>query len=81
MASPSKQKVHVTLLPEVCRSPQTLQATLSRIESATGLISRNPRRVERYGILSGEISPACIPQLKAVEGVQSVELDQLKRAL
>ncbi|AZI44619.1 hypothetical protein EHF33_17115 (plasmid) [Deinococcus psychrotolerans] len=75
------QKVHVTLRAEVCASPAALQETLQHIERVAGLVSQNTRRVERYGILSGEMDAARIPDLEAVQGVQSVSLDELQRAL
>ena len=78
---PAVQRVHVTLKPEVCASPDALQATLDRIEGATGMVGVNSRRLERYGILTGEIHSSQMAHLEAIEGVQSVTADQLRRAL
>jgi hypothetical protein len=75
------QRVHVTLTPDACASPETLQATLDQIEGATGMVGVNSRRLERYGILTGEVRSSQIARLESIEGVQSVTTDQLKRAL
>ena len=75
------QKVHVTLRPEVCQSPEELRQTLELIEDRAGLISANPRRAQRYGIVSGEMDTRRLAELEAVPGVQSVTLDGLKHAL
>ncbi|WP_293913867.1 hypothetical protein [Deinococcus sp.] len=77
----SVQRVHVTLRPEVCASPDMLQGVLDQIEGATGMVGVNSRRLERYGILSGEVRSTQIARLAAIDGVQSVQTDQLKRAL
>ncbi|WP_420593517.1 hypothetical protein [Deinococcus sp.] len=78
---PEVQKVHVTLRPEVCRSPEDLQQTLELIEDRAGLISANPRRAQRYGIVTGEMDTRRLAELEAVPGVQSVTVDGLKHAL
>lgn len=75
------QKVHVTLKAEVCSSPAALQETLQHIERVAGLVSQNTRRLERYGVLSGEMDARRIPELESVRGVQSVSVDSLQRAL
>ena len=75
------QKVHVTLRPEVCQSPEDLQETLALLEDRAGLISANPRRAQRYGIVSGEMDTRRLAELEAVPGVQSVTVDGLKHAL
>ena len=78
---PEVQKVHVTLRPEICQSPEDLRQTLELIEDRAGLISANPRRAQRYGIVSGEMDTRRLAELEAVPGVQSVTVDGLKHAL
>ena len=80
-ADAGAQMVHVTLRPEVCQSPEDLRATLALLEDRAGLVSSNPRRAQRYGIVSGQVEVRRISQLEDVPGVQSVTVDGLKHAL
>lgn len=57
---------------------------LSELERQQFRLSRGFKAchdVQSSIILSGEMDTECIPELKAVQGVQSVSVDSLKRAL
>ncbi|MFC4454148.1 hypothetical protein [Deinococcus sonorensis] len=74
------QKVHITLTTSARQSAQSRQEVLRRLQAISDLHDINARRLDRYGVLSGVVSADLVPRLQ-VDGVASVDLDQLQRAL
>ena len=66
----------MTLKKAVARDPAALRGALDRVLAAGRMSLGNPRRYERYGIITGEPAPGCIARIRAIPEVDAVELDQ-----
>lgn len=69
-------KVHVTLKRSAVSNPTTRQAALQRVLAAGHMSLANPRRFERHGIITGELNPLLLDRLRAIPGVDAVEVDE-----
>lgn len=74
-------KVHVIVRQDVQRDPVARRATLHRILEAGHLELDNPERFEQLGILTASAAPDTdLEAIRGLDGVEAVEVDQLKHA-
>lgn len=69
-------KVHVTLKQAVASDPGARRGALDRVLAVGRMSLGNPRRFERYGIITGEPAPGRIARMRALPEVDAVELDE-----
>jgi hypothetical protein len=76
-----QMKVHITLDERVRSDPEAKTEVLQRVCDAGNLSGVNTRRFDRHGIISGDVDPDKIDVVEHIDGVQSVSVDQVQRAL
>ncbi|HUL79384.1 MAG TPA: hypothetical protein VL691_19125 [Vicinamibacteria bacterium] len=69
-------KVHVTLRKSVAGDPAARQAALERVLAAGRMRLGNPRRFEKYGIITGEPNLGLLERLRSLPEVDAVEVDE-----
>jgi hypothetical protein len=70
-------KVHVTLSQAVRNDPEAKKVALDRV-AEIGIRNVNLKRSDRYGIITGDIDPEKLSELRKLEQVKAVEVDGLK---
>lgn len=73
-------KVHITLARGVAGSREQRERARARIEAVSGITDVNEKRLDRYGIVSGEVAPERLDDLRDLHEVQAVEIDDTKHA-
>jgi hypothetical protein len=68
-------KVHVTLERSVAADPVARRLAFYRVLAAGRIAPGNPGRFAKHGILTGEMPPDRLDLVRAVGGVQAVEVD------
>jgi hypothetical protein len=71
--------VHVTLK-EAARSNAKLKQRLQELVAKLGMRDINQKRFDRYGVLTGEIDEAALPQIEQIEEVAAVERDAARHS-
>lgn len=79
--NPHSVKVHIVLKERVRQSPKDCLTVLHELEDLAGISGVNEKRLQRYGIISGDVPTSKIEAVKALPGVESVSVDQPKYAL
>ena len=75
-------KVHITLSESATKDIKAKRTIMKKISEISQIKDVNVKRFEKYGILSGEIgSGKTIPDLRALDGVADVSLDQVQKAI
>ncbi len=74
-------KVHVTIKEEFCGDAASRNRARAEVVAASGLRNINEKRLERFGILSGDVDADRIAALRALPVVASVEVDERRVAL
>jgi hypothetical protein len=75
-------KVHITLSESATRDVKAKRSLMRRISEISQIKDVNVKRFEKYGILSGEIgSSETLLDLRALDGVADVSLDQVQKAI
>ena len=69
--------VHVTLK-EAARANPKLKERLRQWIAALGMHDINQKRFERYGVLTGVIDEALVPQIEEIDEVEAVECDRAR---
>ncbi|HVO10303.1 MAG TPA: hypothetical protein VMX54_06055 [Vicinamibacteria bacterium] len=69
-------KVHVTLERLVASDPVARRLVFYRVLAAGQIVPGNPGRFAKHGIITGEIRPDRLDQVRAVPGVEAVEVDE-----
>ena len=72
-------RVHITLDKELRNDPEAKGKVLDAITDVANVADLNRQRFERYGIISGDVAPDCIDDLRQVDGVAAVEADGTQR--
>jgi hypothetical protein len=75
-----KQRVHATLEATVRRDPLLKQSLLDTVLHQIHIVNLDEGRFRRFGIISGDIDPAQIDDMRSLTGIKSVEEDQQKSA-
>lgn len=75
----SRVRVHITLEDRIKTDAAAREKLLRQLEESAGMTEINLPRFERYGLLSGLVDKKQLDGLKALSGIRSVELDQMKR--
>jgi hypothetical protein len=74
-------KVHVTLERQTASDPVARRLAFYRVLGAGWLVpARRPGRFARHGILTGEMPADRIDRVRAVQGVEAVEVDDEEEA-
>ena len=73
-------KVHLVLDKRLLGNTEALQQAKQRIVEQTGMASINEKRLERHGLLSGDIAPEKLHVLESIDQVSKVEADTKKYA-
>lgn len=73
-------KVIITLNRELAASPEERLVVGRRIQEEFGIRHVSPGVLATLGVVSGEIDPECLPDLRRRPEVKSVERAGLKRA-
>ena len=68
-------KAHVTLRKGVAADPALRRAAVERVLAAGQMTLGKPGRVERYGIITGEVKSERLDRIRAIPEVEAVELD------
>jgi len=68
-------KVHVTLERSVASNPVARRLAFYRVLAAGQIVPGNPSRFARHGIITGEMPPDRLDQVRAVPGVEAAEVD------
>ena len=79
--NPDSVKVHIVLKEQVRQSPKECLTVLHEVEDLAGISGVNEKRLQRYGIISGDVPVSKIDAVKALPGVESVSVDREKFAL
>ena len=74
-------KVHVTLLPDVAADAEARALALKEIRGVCNIADVNPKRFERYGLISGIVDESDIDKIRGVKFVKSVEADRTRHTL
>lgn len=75
-------KVHITLSESASKDIKARRTLMKRISEISQIKDVNVKRFEKYGILSGEIgSSKTLLDLRALDGVADVSLDQIQKAI
>lgn len=72
-------RIHVVLERDVRTQPGKLVELEAFLREQGGLQNVNEARLHRYGIITGDIDPELVDWVRAVPGVQSVDVDSVKR--
>ena len=73
-------RVHVTLERSVATDPVARRLALYRVLAAGRIVPAKPRRFVKHGIISGEMAPDRLDLVRAVRGVEAVEVDDEETA-
>jgi hypothetical protein len=68
-------KVHVTLERSVVSDPVARRLAFYRVLSAGRIAPGNPGRFAKHGIITGEMPPDRLDLVRAVRGVEAVDVD------
>ena len=68
-------KVHVTLERSVASDPVARRLAFYRVLSAGRIAPGNPGRFAKHGIITGEMPPDRLDLVRAVRGVEAVDVD------
>jgi hypothetical protein len=68
-------KVHVTLERTVASNPVARRLVFYRVLAAGQVVPGNPGRFAKHGIITGEMPPDRLDEVRAVPGVEAVEVD------
>jgi hypothetical protein len=68
-------KVHVTVSAAVASDSRAREALLESVLRAGCMSLANRARFERYGVITAEIEPERLDQVRAVPGVLAAEVD------
>ncbi|RJQ36793.1 hypothetical protein C4552_02790 [Candidatus Parcubacteria bacterium] len=71
--------VHIVLKKNVAANPATKQEVLNRL-AALGMTAINQQRLERYGIVSGDLPEEQLDALQNVGGIEAFRRDGTKHA-
>jgi hypothetical protein len=77
----SPVKVHIVLKKEKCPDSSACQEALRTIQNVSGITNVNQKRLERYGIVSGDLPKSKIASVRELPHVASVSLDSEKYAI
>lgn len=81
MAEVTTKRVHVTLNQSLLGQTDRIARARDRIVAVSGMQDIDERRLQRYGVLSGTVDVAKLPEIHSVDGVTAVDVDQLKYAI
>jgi hypothetical protein len=73
-------KVHVTLQNSVACDPVARRLAFYRIMAAGRIVPCHPARLAKHGIITGEMLPDRLEFVRAVQGVEAVEVDDIEVA-
>jgi hypothetical protein len=68
-------KVHVVLEKAVASNPVGRRLALYRVLAAGQMVSSNPGRFTKHGIITGEMEADRLDRVRAVPGVEAAEVD------
>ena len=68
-------KVHVILEKEVASNPVARRLAFYRVLAAGRMVSLNPGRFAKHGIITGEMEADRLDRVRAVPGVEAAEVD------
>jgi hypothetical protein len=68
-------KVHVILERAVASNPVARRLAFYRVLAAGQIVPGNPGRFAKHGIITGEMPPDRLDQVRAVPGVEAAEVD------
>lgn len=76
------KRVHVTLEKALLEQGDALEQVRDRVVEACDMHDVDERRLRRYGVLSGTVEQEeRIVELRALDAVTSVEVDETRRAI
>jgi hypothetical protein len=73
--------VHITLKKQVREDPEAKLAVRRLLEEILGVKLLNPKRFERYGILTGDVDEAAVAKIAQMEEVEAVEQDRERHSM
>jgi len=68
-------KVHVTLERSVASNPVARRLAFYRVLAAGQMVSGNPGRFAKHGIITGEMEADRLDRVRVVPGVETAEVD------
>ncbi|MBL8693719.1 MAG: hypothetical protein JNJ88_06430 [Planctomycetes bacterium] len=72
-------RVHVTLQESIANDPDQRQRARQLIVELHGMQNANLKRLERFGILSGDVEPSAVQKIRTLKEVAAVEIDGQKQ--
>lgn len=74
-------KVHIVLDDSTRQNPEAKETVLRRLVDEVELAEVNLARFQRHGILSGELPDQNLSRAEKIDGVKSVSVDTVRKAL
>jgi hypothetical protein len=69
-------KAHVVLKKRIVIDQVLRAAAVERVLAVGRMVLENPRRLKRHGIITGELKPERLDEVRALPEVEAVELDE-----
>jgi len=76
-----KKKNHITLKEELLEEPEAINRFLKEITTLVDINKINEKRLRRYGILTCEVEPERIKELKRFDSVEAIAEDEEQRRI